>query len=82
MVGCQAGKLSISAREPRLIVGQCARRLLANAALPSTSGTPAPKNLRLIDELATERVMATYSVTDKQTAQGRDAVVGWMGDTY
>ncbi|KAK0441684.1 hypothetical protein EV421DRAFT_1812150 [Armillaria borealis] len=60
----------------------CARRLLANAALPSTSGTPAPKNLRLIDELATERVMATYSVTDKQTAQGRDAVVGWMGDTY
>ncbi|KAG7445654.1 uncharacterized protein BT62DRAFT_896931 [Guyanagaster necrorhizus] len=60
----------------------CTRRLLANSSLPSASGTPPPKNLRLIDELATERVMATYSVTDKQTAQGRDAVVGWMGDTY
>ncbi|KAF9029501.1 TPR-like protein [Hymenopellis radicata] len=58
----------------------CARKLL-DTSHPSASGTSIPKNLALIDELATERMMTTYSVTDKQTAQGRDAVLGWMSDT-
>ncbi|KIY68134.1 TPR-like protein [Cylindrobasidium torrendii FP15055 ss-10] len=59
----------------------CSRKLLAQPNLSSASGTTAPKSLRLIDELATERMMTTYSVTDKQIAQGRDEVVGWMSAT-
>ncbi|KAJ6481719.1 hypothetical protein C8R45DRAFT_1002827 [Mycena sanguinolenta] len=53
----------------------CSRRLMLNSS-PSASNTPIPKSLNLIEELATERVLAIYSAR----AKGRDVVVGWMGD--
>ncbi|KAJ6610474.1 hypothetical protein B0H10DRAFT_411474 [Mycena sp. CBHHK59/15] len=54
----------------------CSRRLLINSS-PSASSTAVPKNLHLIEELATERVLGAYA--GGRGAQGRDVVVGWMG---
>lgn len=46
----------------------------------SASNTPVPKSLNLIEQLATERVLAAYSSKGAASrAEGRDVVVGWMG---
>ncbi|KAK7042341.1 TPR-region domain-containing protein [Favolaschia claudopus] len=59
----------------------CSRRLLLNSS-PSASNTPVPKNLHLIEELATERVLGVYSSKNSasRAPEGRDVVVGWVGD--
>ncbi|KAF8336347.1 uncharacterized protein EI90DRAFT_2864016, partial [Cantharellus anzutake] len=46
-------------------VKMCTRKLLSHPAFPSPSSTPPPppKTLSLLDELATERVLASYSTS-------------------
>jgi len=63
----------------------CARRLISDPRLgiasASASSTPAPnpKNLRLLDELATERVLAAYSSKGKSGAvAGKTEVNAWL----
>ncbi|KAJ7099688.1 TPR-like protein [Mycena epipterygia] len=61
----------------------CSRRLMINSS-PSASNTPVPKSLNLIEELATERVLAVYTSKGAagrggKAAEGKDVVVGWMG---
>jgi len=57
----------------------CSRRLMINSS-QSASNTPVPKSLNLIEQLATERVLAVYSSKGAASrAEGRDVVVGWMG---
>ncbi|KAJ7628592.1 hypothetical protein FB45DRAFT_794459 [Roridomyces roridus] len=53
------------------------RRLMVNSH-PSPSNTVIPKNLHLIEELATERVLAAYSSKGRKP-EGRDVVVRWVG---
>jgi len=59
----------------------CARRLMKEPRLSTSSAsqTPAPKNLNLIDELATERLRVAYSSAGKKgdIAQGRDELFAW-----
>ncbi|KIM92171.1 hypothetical protein PILCRDRAFT_810180 [Piloderma croceum F 1598] len=59
----------------------CARRLLKDTRLSNSSAsqTPAPKNINLIDELATERLRVAYSSPGKkgEIAQGRDELFAW-----
>ncbi|KXN80770.1 ER membrane protein complex subunit 2-B [Leucoagaricus sp. SymC.cos] len=58
---------------------QCARRLLyppGGTASESASKTPIPKNLKLIDQLATERVLTAYS--GERGIHNRDVVSRWM----
>ncbi|KAJ7291138.1 hypothetical protein C8J57DRAFT_1429703 [Mycena rebaudengoi] len=54
----------------------CSRRLMINSS-PSASNTSVPKNLHLIDELATG-AGARGSGHGGKAAEGRDVVVGWM----
>lgn len=60
---------------------QCARRLLKEPRLLtlSASQTPAPENVNLVDELATERLRIAYSSVGKkgEIAQGRDELFAW-----
>jgi len=42
----------------------------------SQSNTPVPKNIKLIDELATERVLTAYS--GENGIQARSLVSNWM----
>ncbi|KAF9045598.1 tetratricopeptide repeat domain 35 [Panaeolus papilionaceus] len=54
-----------------------ARHLLSSPdAKTSPSNTPVPKNLKMIDELATERVLTSYS--GEKGVQTRSIVSGWM----
>jgi len=59
----------------------CARRLVKEPRLSTSSAsqTPLPKNLSLIDELATERLRVAYSSagTKGEIAQGRDELFAW-----
>jgi len=62
---------------------QCARRLLDEPRLAnsSLSQTPAPKNLTLIDELATEQVLASYSTRGEKLrggTSGKTEVSAWL----
>ncbi|KAJ7057100.1 hypothetical protein C8F01DRAFT_1153418 [Mycena amicta] len=55
------------------------RRIILNSS-PSASGTAVPKSINLIEQLATERVLAAYSSNGRsEPAPGRDAVVNWIG---
>ncbi|KIM41557.1 hypothetical protein M413DRAFT_71695 [Hebeloma cylindrosporum] len=55
----------------------CSRELVASSAShASQSNTPVPKNLKLIDELATERVLTAYS--GEKGIQARGLVSNWM----
>ncbi|EGO01303.1 hypothetical protein SERLA73DRAFT_179463 [Serpula lacrymans var. lacrymans S7.3] len=60
----------------------CARRLRQDPRLStsSSSQTTAPRNVELLDELATERLRVAYSSSGKkgQLAQGRDEVFAWV----
>ncbi|KAJ6591122.1 hypothetical protein DFH09DRAFT_1138675 [Mycena vulgaris] len=61
----------------------CSRRLMINSS-PSASNTAIPKSLNLIEELATERVLAVYTTKGAasrggKAAEGKDVVVGWIG---
>ncbi|KAF8062197.1 hypothetical protein FPV67DRAFT_260421 [Lyophyllum atratum] len=53
----------------------CARQLVASAHSPSASDTPVPKTIKLIEELATERVLASYR-GEKET--GSNHVSKWL----
>jgi len=53
----------------------CARQLVT-LSHNSPSKTPVPKNIKLIDELATERVLTAYS--GEQGLQARSLVSQWM----
>ncbi|EKM78467.1 hypothetical protein AGABI1DRAFT_92757 [Agaricus bisporus var. burnettii JB137-S8] len=57
----------------------CARRLIhppAGTSNESPSKTPVPKNIKLIDQLATERVLTAYS--GERGIHNRDVVSRWM----
>jgi len=57
----------------------CARRLLypsAGTSVESASKTAIPKNIKLIDQLATERVLTAYS--SERGIHNRDVVSRWM----
>ncbi|KAJ7216560.1 hypothetical protein GGX14DRAFT_442004 [Mycena pura] len=60
----------------------CSRRLMLSSS-PSVSNTPVPKTLNLIEELATERVLAAYSskgtASRGKAAEGKDVVISWIG---
>ncbi|KAL1731522.1 hypothetical protein EV714DRAFT_248822 [Schizophyllum commune] len=57
----------------------CARQLLASRNAKSASDTAIPKDLELIDRLATERVLTSYSSPEKGKAPaGRDVVLAFM----
>jgi tetratricopeptide (TPR) repeat protein len=59
----------------------CTRRLLKEPRLStSPSQTPAPKNLALIDELATERLSVAYSSSGRNNkiVQGRNELLTWV----
>jgi tetratricopeptide (TPR) repeat protein len=58
----------------------CTRRLLKEPRLSaSPSQTPVPKNLTLIDELASERLAVAYSSsgTNGKIAEGRSELLAW-----
>ncbi|KJA25320.1 hypothetical protein HYPSUDRAFT_76058 [Hypholoma sublateritium FD-334 SS-4] len=55
----------------------CTRQLVASSATHnSQSNTSVPKNIKLVDELATERVLTAYS--GEQGIQTRNLVSKWM----
>ncbi|KAF8902585.1 hypothetical protein CPB84DRAFT_1775740 [Gymnopilus junonius] len=55
----------------------CSRQLVSSpSTYTSDSNTPVPKNIKLIDELATERVLTAYS--GEQGIQARGLVSKWM----
>ncbi|XP_006455301.1 hypothetical protein AGABI2DRAFT_145494 [Agaricus bisporus var. bisporus H97] len=57
----------------------CARRLIhppAGTSNESPSKTPVPKNIKLIDQLATERVLTAYS--GERGIHNREVVSRWM----
>ncbi|KAJ3806149.1 hypothetical protein EV368DRAFT_31065 [Lentinula lateritia] len=54
-------------------------RVLSERSCSSASETPLPKNLNLLDELATERVLTAYSAGGTDNATGRELVFSWMG---
>ncbi|EIW79724.1 TPR-like protein [Coniophora puteana RWD-64-598 SS2] len=60
----------------------CSRRLIRDPehASVSASQTDTPKNVALLDELATERLRIAYSSAGKKgdIAQGRDEVFAWV----
>lgn len=58
----------------------CTRRIAQNANLKSLSNTSAPKNLELLDELATERLRVAYSSSGQkgEIAKGRQEVFTWV----
>ncbi|KAG2358250.1 TPR-like protein [Suillus spraguei] len=58
----------------------CARRIAQNENLKSSSNTSAPKNLELLDELATERLRVAYSSSGEkgEIAKGRQEVFAWV----
>ncbi|KAF8065096.1 hypothetical protein FPV67DRAFT_1562936 [Lyophyllum atratum] len=53
----------------------CARQLVTSPHSPSASDTPIPKTIKLIEELATERVLASYR-GEKET--GSNHVSRWL----
>jgi len=60
-----------------LIRLKCSRELVSSSAShASHSNTPVPKNIKLIDELATERVLTAYS--GEKGTQARGLVYNWM----
>lgn len=62
----------------------CCRRLLHGPSSASPSGTAAPKHVNLIDQLATEKLLSTYSARKDlpvgllKNPAGKDAVFNWM----
>ncbi|KAJ3746431.1 hypothetical protein DFH05DRAFT_1523023 [Lentinula detonsa] len=54
-------------------------RALSERSCSSASDTLLPKNLPLLDELSTERVLTAYSAAGKDNATGRELVLSWMG---
>jgi tetratricopeptide (TPR) repeat protein len=54
----------------------CTRQLVISSNNVSESNTPVPKNIKLIDELATERVLTAYS--GEKGIQARNLVSKWM----
>ncbi|KAG2040648.1 TPR-like protein [Suillus americanus] len=58
----------------------CTRRIAQNVNLKSVSNTSGPKNLELLDELATERLRVAYSSAGQkgEIAKGRQEVFAWV----
>jgi tetratricopeptide (TPR) repeat protein len=60
----------------------CSRRLMnePRLAASSSSQTPAPKNINLVDQLATERVLAAYGSKSGsgRSAQNRFSAMEWL----
>ncbi|KAG6380339.1 TPR-like protein [Boletus reticuloceps] len=60
----------------------CTRRMAQDARLAtsSRSNTPPPKNVKMLDELATERLRVAYSSSGKkgEIAKGREEVFAWV----
>ncbi|KAL0946209.1 hypothetical protein HGRIS_012468 [Hohenbuehelia grisea] len=56
----------------------CTRHLMTSKSTNSASHTSVPKNLNLIDELATEQVLKLYS---SGRGEGRDLVTRWLGQS-
>ncbi|KAF7292845.1 TPR-REGION domain-containing protein [Mycena indigotica] len=57
----------------------CARRIILHSP-PSASGTAIPKSINVIEQLATERVLAAYSSSKRdKSAMNREVVVSWVG---
>lgn len=65
-----------------MICVQCTRRIAQDGWLTtsSPSNTPAPKNVGMLDELATERLRVAYSSSGQkgEIAKGRDEVFAWV----
>jgi ER membrane protein complex subunit 2 len=63
-----------------IMLFQCCRRILSGAAsLASASNTPEPQNILLLDELSTERVLATYSQSENMKyPEMRKIIYRWM----
>lgn len=61
---------------------QCTRRIGQDARLATSSAshTSPPKNVEMLDELATERLRTAYSSSGQkgEIAKGRDEVFGWV----
>lgn len=58
---------------------QASRRLLStNAFVPNT--TAKQQEMKLINELATEKVLAAYSSRDDGIVIGKDLVYKWLGE--
>jgi len=73
----------VSSRYSRLLLRsfllfQCTRTLVSSTNITSASGTPVSKNIKLIDELATERVLTAYS--GEHGVQARSFVSSWMSE--
>ena len=63
-------------------IRQCTRRIAQDARLAasSASNTPPPKNVVMLDELATERLRVAYSSSGEkgEIAKGREEVFAWV----
>jgi hypothetical protein len=61
---------------------KCTRRIAQDARLAtsSPSDTPPPSNVRVLDELATERLRVAYSSSGQkgEIAKGREEVFAWV----
>ena len=59
---------------------QCSRRLIQSPSLgaSSASKTLVPKNLRAIEELATEQVLLAYGNKGAAGTLNRDVAIKWM----
>jgi len=76
------GKESNAAKRAWWGVKLTAGRLLASPNCPSESKTqlPTADHLRLLDELATERLAESYRSTSAEAqVQGRDVILTWLG---
>ncbi|KAF8221185.1 TPR-like protein [Tricholoma matsutake] len=56
----------------------CSRRLVLSQNSPSASQTPVPKTIKLIDELATERVLSSYRGQQDTSAK---QMFNWMASS-
>lgn len=79
LVGTIMFRIHIGVLTPISFPLQCCRVLSEKSLSPSASDTPLPKNLNLLDELATERVLTAYSAAGKEGAAGRELVLSWIG---
>ncbi|KAF8624675.1 hypothetical protein AX17_007006 [Amanita inopinata Kibby_2008] len=61
----------------------CARRLIQSPQLGSTSPskTAVPKNVKAIEELATEQVLLAYRQKGSSSTLGRDVAMKWMSSS-
>ena len=69
-------------RTEKIDLMQCTRRIAQDARLAtsSPSNTPPPRNVEVLDELATERLRVAYSSSGQkgEIAKGREEVFAWV----